>query len=147
MKKAATLILLLLGLGAMAQEKPRQHGQKHEDLEKLSPDQRADLQSKRMALMLDLNTIQQQKVASVFEKHFAERKHMKGRAGAGKDSLAQSAEARHARMSRQLDRQMALQQEMKKILSETQFEKWLEHREEARRQHGRKGPRHRQRRG
>jgi hypothetical protein len=100
-----------------------------------------------MALMLDLNTSQQQKVAEVFEKHFAERNPMKGREGAGKDSLAQSAEARHARISRQLDRQMALQQEMKKILSETQFEKWLEHREEARRQHGRKGPRHRQRRG
>lgn len=147
MKTAATLILLLLGLGAMAQEKPRQRGQKHPELEKLSPEQRADLQSKRMALMLDLNTDQQQEVASVLEKHFAERKPMQGKAPAQRDSLAQSAEARHANMSRRLDRQLAVQQEMKKILSEKQFEKWLDHRAEVRRQHGRKGSGHRQRRG
>ena len=140
-------MLLLLGLGAMAQEKPQRHGQRHADMEKLTPEQQADLQSKRMALMLDLDAGQQQQVAAVLEKHFAGRKPMQERAGGQRDSLARSAEARHARMSRHLERQMAMQQEMKKILSEEQFDKWLEHREEGRRKHGRKGPGHRQRRG
>lgn len=140
MKKAATLIVLLLGLGALAQEKPRQHRQQHAGLEELSPRQRADLHSKRMALRLDLDTGQQQQVAAVLEKHFAERKPARGRAGS--DSIAPTAGARYARMSRHLDRQLAMQQEIKKILSEAQFDKWLELRADAHRERHRKGRRH-----
>jgi hypothetical protein len=125
MKKILTLSLLLLTFGATAQQRGH-HRQSQKALEELSPEQRATLQSKKMVLALDLDSRQQQQVESLLKKRFETREKMRAthRKKAPDSSKRLTAEQRYTRMNSHLDREIAFQQEMKNILSETQFDQW-----------------------
>jgi hypothetical protein len=125
MKKILTLSLLLLTYGAMAQQRPY-HRQSQKAFQELSPEQRATLQSKKMVLALDLDTRQQQQVESLLKKRFETREKMRAthRKAAADSSKSLTPEARYGRMNAHLDREIAFQQEMKNILTESQFEDW-----------------------
>ena len=125
MKKILTLSLLLLTLGATAQQRGH-HREAQKALTGLSPEQRATLQSKKMVLALDLDTRQQQQVQSLLKKRFETREKMRAtqRESTRDSSKRLTSEERYTRMNSHLDREIAFQQEMKNILSETQFEQW-----------------------
>ncbi|OYQ38256.1 hypothetical protein CHU92_05970 [Flavobacterium cyanobacteriorum] len=108
--------------------------------EQLKPEQKAELQAKRLALALDLNEKQQKDVRNLMlekvKKASAMRTQLKADREAGKKLTA---DERYALQSKKLDEQIALKAEMKKILTQEQFDKWEklkeEHREKITKRH------------
>ncbi|MDX1333568.1 MAG: hypothetical protein R3252_11100, partial [Robiginitalea sp.] len=72
------------------------------------------------------DTRQQQQVESLLKKRFETREKMRAthREVAADSSKSLTAEARYDRMNAHLDREIAFQQEMKNILTASQFEDW-----------------------
>lgn len=91
--------------------------------QQLSPEQRATLKSKEMALHLDLSENQQQQVARLLEVEFAEVQKMRESLKESDKNEIDRYELRNAR----LDRQLALKAELKNILNDEQFERWQKH--------------------
>ena len=106
---AASALLATLSLSA----------QKHQHQE-LSPEQRATLKSKEMALHLDLSENQQQRVEKLLTAEFTEAQKMRD---ARKD-IDKSEEDRFELRNARLDRQLAFKAEMKNILNEEQYALW-----------------------
>jgi hypothetical protein len=146
MKKILTLTLLLFTFGAMAQQRGH-HRQSQKALKELSPQQRATLQAKKMVLALDLDTRQQQQVETLLKKRFETREKTRAahRATASDSSKGLTAEQRYSRMNARLDREIAFQQEMKNILTETQFEDWKKRHGAKKRAHHKRQKQYRQR--
>lgn len=110
-------MVMMVGVGANAQNRKERH-------EPLKPEQRAELQSKKMMLALDLNERQQKDVKQLLiEKGNARaafrRQHMADKK-AGKELTA---DERFAMKNRMLDDRIAMRTEMKKILTPEQFSK------------------------
>lgn len=148
MKRILTLGLLLATIGVTAQHRAHQrHPQKA--LKELSPEQRATLQSKKMVLALDLDTRQQQQVATLLKKRFETREKMRAahREAEGDSAKRLTSEVRYARMNARLDREIAFQQEMKNILTEAQFQDWKHRHKAKRRAHWNKQQQRRPQRG
>ena len=124
MKKVAIVVLLMAGLTAMAQRGP-QEGRKA--MSDLTPEQMADLQTKKMTLALDLTTGQQEQIkalnlekAKMRKAKMEERKNMK-EAG---DRKKPTSDERYAMQNERLDQMIAQKAEMKNILSDEQYSKW-----------------------
>mgnify|MGYP006309208501 CR=1 FL=1 len=107
----------------------------------LTPGQRAGIQAKRMTLALGLDERQQEQVGTLLLQHLREREQERERRRAeGTSGEDNDAEKRYLRINERLDRQIALQEQLRGILSERQFETWKSRRE-ARRpgRHGHSG--------
>lgn len=101
----------------------------------LTPEQRADLKVKRLTLTLDLTEAQQQKAKQIFLKNDIKR------AERPKNWKEMSASQKYEAKSANIDRQIALKNEMKEILTEEQIAKWEQQKLEKR---ARTGAKHRQ---
>ena len=117
MKMWILAMTMMVGLAANAQEQKKHH-------EPLKPEQRAELQAKKMTLALDLNEKQQKDVQQLLIERAKERaefrrQHMAERHAAKK----LTADERFAMKSRMLDERIAMKAEMKKILTQEQFTK------------------------
>lgn len=119
MKKLALIVLLFSGVYLTAQG----HRAKHDGIKDLNPEQKATLQTKKMTLALDLDQNQQKEMYSLllsnaqFRKaKMEERKKMEGN--------QPSKEERYAKQNERLDQRIAHKAEMKKLLTEEQFNKW-----------------------
>ena len=125
MKNLFSIVLLsLITLSTFAQENQRK--QRHNDL---TPDQIAELQTKQMTLHLELDEKQQQKLLKINKKKAIERKQQKEEHRALREKGEKpTSEELVKRKSKRLDKQIAHQKEMKKILNEKQFETWKESR-------------------
>jgi len=125
MKKLLSMVILsLFMVSSFAQEQQRK--QRHNDL---TPDQIAELQTKQMTLKLELDEKQQQKILKINKKKAIERKQLKEEHRALREKGEKpTSEELVKRKSAGLDRQIAHQKEMKKILNEKQFETWKESR-------------------
>ena len=122
MKKLLVMALALVTFSSYAQsdfEKNRKNA-----LERIakrsSPEQRAEIQTKRLALSLDLNEAQQKQVQDVLTSHFNEL----GDSATRKGMKNLTDEEKHNLKVKQLDAQIALKAKMKTILNEEQFEKF-----------------------
>ena len=118
MKMWILAMTMMVVAGANAQDKKPHHNH-------FKPEQRAELQAKRMTLALDLNEKQQKEVQQLFlenGKARAEyrRQHM-AEWHAGKKL---SADEKFAVKSKILDDRIAMNNNMKKILNDKQFEKF-----------------------
>lgn len=120
-----------------------QRGEDHQKRAQLSPEQHATLTTKKMTLALDLNTLQVDKVYKVQlaqaqkrEAFLSERKK--------DDRQALTKEQRFELETKKLDHKIALQKEMKSILTADQFKKW--HEMKHKKNQKRKGKHHTQRR-
>ncbi|SDM64748.1 DUF4890 domain-containing protein [Kriegella aquimaris] len=143
MKNVALVVLLLVGMTAMAQKGKGNHRGAMKDL---TPEQVATLQTKQMTLALDLSQAQQSKIQAVNLENAELRKtKMEERKAAKKEGDAKrpTSEERYAMKSEMLDHQIAQKAEMKKILSEDQFEKWTKMKHSKRNHH--RGDKDRQR--
>lgn len=127
MKKVIIAAMLLIGVIATAQTNTSKENSPRKGLSDLTPEQMAILKTKKMTLALDLTASQQEKIktlqlenAKLRQSKMEERKAQK-EAG---DTKKRSSEERFNMANARLDRQIAQKTEMKKILSETQYEKW-----------------------
>ena len=108
---------MVLGMSMSAQEKgPRP--------EPLKPEQRAELQVKKMTLALDLNDKQQKDLKELFIAKGKEREAARAQMKAKKEAGAKmTADERFAMQSKRLDEQIAMKKELKKILTADQYAK------------------------
>lgn len=133
MKKLLSLaIALTLVTGVMAQEKKERRTEKRkhrvEYFRDFTPQQMAELQTRRMALKLDLDKSQQKEVLKLNTELAQQRKAKMEKFKAAKDSTQAkkewSADERFAFMKERLDTRLEVQHKMKDILNEDQYAAW-----------------------
>lgn len=121
MKKLFLAVALVVGITTVAQEKK----------EKFTPEQRVELQAKKMKLDLDLND---QQVTAVKKQLLAQAQKREAKKAAFKaqkeDAKKPSSDEVFAMKNNMLEEQIAHKAEMKKILTPEQYKKWEENREE-----------------
>jgi len=110
----AVFMITALNLSAQPFEKSKER-------QNLTPDQIAELQTKRMTLHLELTEKQQQQILEINKKNAQKRKLSK--ASRVKGEKRRNGDLFKIKNNR-LDNQIAHQSEMKNILNEQQFETW-----------------------
>lgn len=126
MKQLTVVLVMLISVGMAAQEHdgPKMHKGPEMDL---TAEEMATLQTKKMTLALDLTKSQQDKVYDInlenakFMK--AKWEEMKALKESGERKKPTS-EERFEMENERLDRQIAVQEQMKKILDDDQYESW-----------------------
>lgn len=118
MKTWILAMAMMVAVGVNAQDKK-------ERPEPLKPEQRVELQVKKMTLALDLNSEQQKNIEKLLldkskERQLA-REHYKTQKQAGKKLTS---DERFAMRSKMLDDKIAMKSAMKNILTKEQFEKF-----------------------
>jgi hypothetical protein len=127
MKKLIIAALLVVGITAFAQDRKEMGNRpdRKPEMEKLSPEQRTQLMVKKMTLELDLNAKQQEQVKQIIAEKTAKWEAMKAEHRANKeDKKRPTADEQFTRRNKMLDEQIAMQNNMKNILSPEQFERW-----------------------
>ena len=134
MKRILIIAIALITVNATAQEKKdreeRQGGdrmERAEFLKDLSPEETATLQTKRMALQLDLTEAQQKEIHAIhLEQAKARKTAMETRKKLREDDekAKPNKEDRFKRANNQLDNKLAVKSKFKKVLNKEQFEKW-----------------------
>lgn len=119
MKKLFVAALLVVGITAFAQEREARKGK-----ERLTTEQKVDLQVKKMSTDLNLNDKQKEQIKSLVTKQVEKREQKR-------KELQESKKQDRAQMKAQMEaNQAATSAEMKKILTPEQFTKWEKLREE-----------------
>lgn len=120
MKKLALAVIAFIGLTVQAQERKMER-------QELTPEQRVELQVKKMTLDLDLNDKQQKDVKALLTAQHKKMEEAKAKHQAAKnENKKPTSEERYAMKSKMLDEQITFKADMKKILTEKQMEKWEE---------------------
>lgn len=115
----------------LADNKSEHHHMRSQD-EKRTPAERANLQTKRMALHLDLTESQQKSVNALLLKQNEQRDKSFAAAKKNKEAGKQPTDAeRYQQQVSHLDSQIAFQNEMKSILNEKQYAQWKTQREKS----------------
>lgn len=124
------LCALLIGLGANAQHRPHHPDHGNENKTELSAEQRATIQSKRLRLALGLDQQQQDQIAALFKTQLDEQMERRDqRKSEGSPNKEKDGASRYTALNDRLDREIAFQDEIKGILSDSQFEQWRHLRE------------------
>ena len=132
MKKLALIVLLVVGLSTYAQEGKKQERQGAER-ERLSPEQRNQLQLKKMTLDLNLNESQQKEIAKILEEQSTKRQAEMATFKANKDKgVKPTTEERFAMKNKKLDEAIAVKAKVQKVLTPEQFKKWEDMKKENR---------------
>ena len=140
----------MAGMTIMAQ--PRNNKHQGNRMEQFTPEQRSELQVKKLTLELDLNESQQKEMkAFIADKNTKMEAHKTAMKAMKEKGTKPTSDERFAMKSKMLDEQIAAKKRMQKILNEKQFEKWTALKEEhqADRKGNRQGkhPKNQQRRG
>ncbi len=137
---------MLASMSSFAQGRGDSHRQR-EGREQMTPEQAATLQTKKMALALDLSDKQQQQIFEInlANAEFRKAKREERKANKASDDYERpTQEQRFEKENEMLDRRIAHQQELKKILTEDQYAQWKKmqlKKHAQKRQHKRKGKR------
>lgn len=126
MKKIIVTLMLLVGINAIAQHRDY-HKERKNDRVDMTPEQVATLHTKKMTLALDLNKGQQAQVKSLHLENAKLRKSKIEAHKAKKESeevIKPTSDERFKMHEARLDHQIALQEQMKKILNDEQYKKW-----------------------
>ncbi|MBT8260915.1 MAG: hypothetical protein KJN82_06350 [Bacteroidia bacterium] len=139
MKKLLLIALALFTLNATAQQQKQEKRQEERKERKekskrmqrfadFTPEEMAQLKTKKMTLDLDLTEAQQKDLYKFNLKEAQERKQMmeerKKAKEQGEKGNKPSKDERFKMANNKLDRQIAHKKEMKRILNDSQFEKW-----------------------
>ncbi len=124
MKKVITLALMALFTLSVAAQDGRKKQQKKAEF---TVDQIATIKTKKMTLLLDLNSQQQQQILAINKQKVAEHKAKKAERKKLKESDQKPTNAQlFERKNKQLDAMIAHKAEMKQILTAEQYETWIE---------------------
>src|SRR5690554_6509324 len=119
MKKVIMIFMVLSSFGIIAQNQTADKKQSKKELRaNFTPEQRAELHSKKMTLHLDLTDLQQKKIKQLFLDM------AKDKPTDAPNKKTMTPEAKYAFKNAQMDRRITMKREIKKILSPEQFEKW-----------------------
>lgn len=132
MKKLILIALALVTIQVSAQNRNRddRKGDRMEQRDKFkdfTPEEVAQLQTKQMALDLNLTEAQQKQIQKINLENAVDRKaKMEARQSRMKDDNAEkpNKEERLKMMNERLDKQLEMKQKMSKILNADQLEKW-----------------------
>jgi Spy/CpxP family protein refolding chaperone len=108
MKNLIITALLVIGLSAFAQESKEKPSRS--EMEKLTPEQRAEKHLKKLTSDLNLNEKQQEEVKKIIAEQSVKRESLKTE--------------RKERQTQMKEERTALHEKMKTILTPEQFEKW-----------------------
>ena len=123
MKTLFAIALLLFGLTNYAQEKKSEN--KKNKTEQMSPEQKNELQLKKMTLNLNLNETQQKEMSVVVNEMSEKRESQKNAWKAMKEKGEKpTAEQKYEMQDKMLDEKIAMKTRVQKILTPSQFEKW-----------------------
>ncbi|TDE54279.1 hypothetical protein [Flavobacterium sp. GT3P67] len=123
MKKLFITALLVVGMTSFAQEKKARP--ERTQMEQLTPEQRNQLQLKKMTLELDLNASQQKEMSTIIAEQSAKREARMAERKATKDSAKKlTSDELFAKKNKMLDEQIVMKERMKKILTSEQYKKW-----------------------
>ncbi len=121
MKSLIYIAILLFSINTVAQKPAKDRGMR----QNFTPEQQAELQTKRMALNLDLSQKQIAEIKKLQLKRVGERKTNRAlrdnQRGTGNRPTQ---EEMFTRNTKRLDTQLEHQKELRKILSEQQYSKW-----------------------
>ena len=150
MKKLILMTFLMAGMTIIAQ--PRNNKHQGNGMEQFTPEQRSELQVKKLTLELDLNESQQKDIkAFIADKNTKMAAHRTAMKAMKEKGTKPTSDERFAMKSKMFDEQIATKKRMQKILNEKQFEKWAALKEEHQSDHkgNRQGrhPKNQQRRG
>ena len=121
-KLVSTALVALITVSVFAQDQKQERRHHRQDF---TVDQIAELQTKKMTLQLDLNNKQQDQIFEINKENAIERKQKIEARKAIKESKKElSSDEIFKRKSERLDKQIAHKAEMKKILSDEQYDKW-----------------------
>lgn len=122
MKKTLLIVLVIVSLsGSYAQERTTEKPRR----ERMTIEQRNQLQLKRMTANLDLTPSQQKEMAVIIADQNSKREAKIAEIKANKEAKKQlTADERFKMENEKLDAQMEHKAKMKKILNKEQFEKW-----------------------
>lgn len=119
MKNIITITLLIIAISVNAQSLEKRNHQN------FTPDQIAEIQTKRMTLHLELTESQQQQIFEINKINATERKQkVNERKALREKGEKPSSQGLFERKNSQLDAQIAHQNKMKNILNEEQFDIW-----------------------
>ena len=119
----------MAGITIMAQ--PRNNKHQGNGMEQFTPEQRSELQVKKLTLELDLNESQQKEMkAFIADKNTKMEAHKTAMKAMKEKGTKPTSDERFAMKSKMLDEQIAAKKRMQKILNEKQFEKWTALKEE-----------------
>ncbi len=128
MKKVILLVCILtIALPATAQERETKSRKevKKNHLKDLSPEQRAELKTKHMALALDLSDKQQREILELNTAVARDRqKKMESRKAIKESGKTLTSDEKFKMKSEQLDRQLEVQKKLKSILTQEQYDQW-----------------------
>lgn len=127
MKKIIIATILLIGCIAMAQTNTSKERGARNGMKDLTAEQMATLQTKKMTLALDLTQVQQDQIKAIQLENAKSRKSKMEEHKAQKESgekTKRTSEERYAMSNARLDAKIAQKEEMKSILSDTQYDKW-----------------------
>ena len=126
MKRIAVVMVMLISIGMTAQRNDGQRMRKGPNMD-MSVEEMATLRTKRMTLALDLTEAQQDKIYDIQLENAKFRKEKWDEIKALKDSgewKRPTSEERYEMENARLDRQIAMQEKMRNILDENQYETW-----------------------
>ena len=125
MKNLIIVVFVFITWTSFPQQNRNERGEHKKEMRqkgnKLSPEQKAELSSKKMTLQLDLNEAQQKKLYAVELEHA---KLRNARFQNKKNKVELNDEERFKLKTERLDDQIAIRKEMKSILTEKQYEIW-----------------------
>ena len=123
MKKLIVMALLMVGTTIFAQEQNRK--QQRNEMEQFTPEQRSELQVKKLTLELDLNELQQRDIkAFITDKNSKMQAHKSAMKAIKEKGTKPTRDERFAMKSKMLDEQIAAKKRLEKILNAKQLEKW-----------------------
>lgn len=128
MKKLVMIFIAVATLQVSAQEQKRElKKERMTSKTPYSPEEMAQLQSKKLTLKLDLDTKQQKEVSAVFLEQAKLRQSKKEaflQSKAKEEKKSFSKDERFKMANARLDQQIEMKSKMKTILSAEQYEKW-----------------------
>tara|TARA_R110002012_G_scaffold17930_5_gene66737 strand:+ start:46271 stop:46735 length:465 start_codon:yes stop_codon:yes gene_type:complete len=129
MKKLFLIALALVTIQMSAQDRKKMHkkGDRAEQMQSYTPEEMAELQTKKLTLELDLTEAQQKQIMDLNVENAKERKAMmekRQERQKDKEEKAVSKDDKLKMKNDMLDKQIAMKANMKKILTEEQYKKW-----------------------
>jgi len=136
MKNLIATVLLVAGISAYAQEAPTKDFKKHRT-ERHSPEQRNEIQMKKMTAELDLTSDQQQKLSQLLSQRNAKAAEMKNDRKSQREEFKKMTDAQKDAFKKQRKAEREVYDaRLKNILNDSQFEKWQQIKSERKQKHG-----------
>ena len=125
MKKLITVAILALSLTGLAQETPKETKREmRKERPQFTPEQQTELEVKKLTLELDLTAKQQKEISKIISEKQAKKQALKAQIQNSKEDKNLTTDDKFVSKRNLLDAQIAYRDELKKVLTPEQMEKW-----------------------